>query len=69
MQNKRTVRKAVVRYAECVACGCCVNVCPKYAVKVSGGVYAQVENEKCIGCGICVKECPASVIELKEMPS
>ena len=60
-------RKAVVDAAACVACGCCVKVCPVQAVEVVRGVTARVTPEKCVGCGRCVKECPASVIALLEV--
>lgn len=57
------------KYAEvdrstCVACGCCVKVCPKDAISVYRGLYASVDVDKCIGCGLCSRECPASVIEI-----
>lgn len=51
---------------ECVACGCCVKVCPRGAIQVFGGVIARVDAEKCIGCGRCAQACPAAVIEIRE---
>lgn len=58
-------RKAVVNKNECVACGCCISVCPKRAIAVPDGIYARI-NDSCIGCGLCVKACPASVIMVTE---
>lgn len=58
-------RKAKVNIHECVACGCCIKVCPKNAIAVPKGIYAEVNNELCVGCGKCAKECPASVITLE----
>jgi Pyruvate/2-oxoacid:ferredoxin oxidoreductase delta subunit len=58
-------RKAVITESECVACGCCVKVCPKKAISVFKGMYAEVNTDLCIGCGACMKECPASVISLE----
>ena len=59
------------RYAavgkHCVACGCCVKVCPMSAISIWRGVTAQVDREKCVGCGKCARECPASVIEIQEV--
>jgi ferredoxin len=49
---------------ECVACGCCVRVCPREAIRIYRGLRALVNAEKCIGCGRCVAACPASVISL-----
>ncbi len=60
-------RKAIVNVNECVACGCCVRVCPKNAIKVSQGIYAEINYNLCVGCGKCAKECPASVITLVEV--
>ena len=51
---------------ECVACGCCVKVCPRSAIQVHLGVIAQVDNEKCVGCGKCEKVCPAAIITISE---
>lgn len=51
---------------ECVACGCCVTVCPRDAVQVMFGIAAKVNEEKCVGCGKCAKACPAAVIVIEE---
>ncbi len=32
--------------SECVACGCCVLVCPKGAIHIAFGITAQVNEEK-----------------------
>ena len=52
--------------ARCVACGCCVKVCPLSAIQVWRGVAAQVDRDRCVGCGKCQQECPAGVITLQE---
>ncbi len=58
-------RRAVVSVQECVACGCCVKVCPKNAISVPKGICAAIRSESCVGCGRCAKECPAGVITLE----
>ncbi len=58
-------RKAIVSIRECVACGCCIKVCPRKAITVPRGIHAVIDRELCVGCGKCVKECPASVISLE----
>lgn len=58
-------RKAKVSIHECAACGCCVKVCPKNAISVPKGIYAEINSESCVGCEKCAKECPASVITLE----
>lgn len=63
----RKRRKASVDTKDCVACGCCVKVCPKNAIKIWKGIMAKVDDELCVGCGRCAKECPASVIEMREV--
>ena len=60
-------RKAFVDEAHCVACGCCVKVCPLQAIGIVKGLTAQVNAEKCVGCGKCARECPASVIVIQEV--
>lgn len=65
--EKRKKRRAVVDESACVACGCCVKVCPLSAMEIWRGIRAQVNPERCVGCGKCAKECPASVIEIREV--
>ena len=67
MNLSKKLRKAVVNAADCVACGCCVKVCPMHAIEIVRGVMARVDREKCVGCGKCDKECPASVIAIEEV--
>ena len=63
----RTKRRAVVNADACVACGCCVKVCPLSAIQVGHGIRAVVNGDKCVGCGKCAGECPASVISIEEV--
>lgn len=65
--NEKAKKRARVNINSCVACGCCVKVCPLKAIEIHSGIYACVEEEKCVGCGKCAKECPASVIEIAEV--
>ena len=68
METKtRRKRKAFVDTEHCVACGCCVKVCPLNAIAVFKGIAAKVEPERCVGCGKCAGECPASVITIREV--
>lgn len=57
-------KKANVLQNSCVACGTCIKICPRNAIKIVNGVFAEVDESKCIGCTICTKECPASIIEM-----
>lgn len=67
MTSGKKRRRAVVDRSFCVACGCCVKVCPLQAIQVVRGIAAQVDPDKCVGCGKCVRECPASIIEIQEV--
>ena len=68
MEQKQVRRKkAQVDAAHCVACGCCVKVCPKGALAIVQGVRAEVNRALCVGCGLCARECPASVIAVQEV--
>ncbi len=60
-------RKATINQKQCVACGCCMKVCPRGAIAIPNGVCAQVDKGLCVGCGLCARECPASVIALEEV--
>lgn len=65
MNSVKKRRRAVVDPSACVACGCCVKVCPLQAIEIVRGVMAQVRQDKCVGCGKCARECPASVIKIR----
>ena len=67
MAGIRKKRRAYVEQEDCVACGCCVKVCPVKAIQIDRGLYAQINEDKCVGCGKCAKECPATVIEIREV--
>lgn len=58
-------KRAAVIQKDCVACGYCVPLCPKMAIKIVCGMYAEINPELCIGCGKCARACPASVIEMQ----
>ena len=66
MSVEKKRRRGVVDEKACVACGCCVKVCPLGAIEVVRGIAARVDWSKCVGCGKCAKECPASVIAVRE---
>ena len=57
-------KRAVIQKKNCVACGCCVKVCPRSAISVPLGIHAEIDYGLCVGCGKCVKECPANIITL-----
>ena len=59
--------QSLVDEAHCVACGCCVKICPLQAIGIVKGLTARVNAEKCVGCGKCARECPASVIVIQEV--
>lgn len=63
----RGLRRAFVAREDCVACGCCVKVCPLGAIAVVKGIAARVDEARCVGCGRCARECPATVIEIREV--
>ena len=43
----------------CLACGGCIDLCPKTAIKMVDDQVIIVP-EKCVECKICVKVCPVS---------
>ena len=60
-------KRAFVDKNICVACGVCIKICPKQAIKIINGCYAKVDEEQCIGCRKCEKNCPAGCIEVREV--
>lgn len=45
----------------CCACGACMNICPKNAIKMQedeyGFLYPRIDEKKCVQCGACQKVC------------
>ena len=60
------MKKAFVDQKLCAACGVCLKACPKTAIAIYKGCYAQVDDRKCVGCGLCAKACPAGCIAITE---
>ncbi|MBO7251226.1 MAG: 4Fe-4S binding protein [Oscillospiraceae bacterium] len=58
---------AAVDKKRCVACGACVQVCPKAAIFIDRGCWAVVDDSRCVGCGLCGKNCPAGCISRQEV--
>ena len=64
--GEKSMRKiAVVDQNRCVACGVCMRACPRGALSVWRGCYAQADGAKCVGCGLCEKNCPAGCIVME----
>ncbi|MGN1156508.1 MAG: 4Fe-4S binding protein [Agathobacter sp.] len=61
MKSKKYVR---VDKARCVACGACVKECPRNAITIWKGCYANSDENICVGCGKCAFICPAGSIEV-----
>lgn len=61
-------RIAVPDRGACVACGSCMDACPRKAISVFRGSYAVVDAARCVGCGMCSRTCPAGVIAMEVRP-
>ena len=73
---------AIVNKELCVACGKCIEACPKNLIHFKpyvaekyiacqscdkGPVTMKACSVGCIACGICVKNCPNNAISLVDM--
>lgn len=65
MEMNMAKRKAIISTGECVACGCCMKVCPRSAILIPRGIHAHIDRDLCVGCGKCAEECPAGIITLE----
>lgn len=54
---------AIVNHARCTACGLCVPICPKKAIRLHR--CAEVDSALCSGCGACLDACPVEAIDLQ----
>lgn len=59
-------KTAVIDRAICVACGVCAKACPRDAISIYKGCFAQINEDTCVGCGLCGKACPAGCITVQE---
>ena len=75
MDLRKHHRRTAKIGADCVACGCCVRVCPLSAIRIWNAITARVDADpqisvvdikRCVGCGKCAAECPATIITLEE---
>ncbi|MDD4919055.1 MAG: ATP-binding protein [candidate division Zixibacteria bacterium] len=57
--------EAVIRPADCTACGLCRELCRYGAVVEDQGKFA-IDPVSCEGCGVCVRFCPAKAIDFPE---
>lgn len=53
----------VFRAGRCIGCGACLEVCPRAAISLDGGV-ARTDRERCGLCGACVEACYTEAREM-----
>ncbi len=59
--------EAVIRRADCIRCGKCLELCRFEAIIAGGeGESYSVDPVACEGCGVCVRFCPAQAIDFPE---
>ena len=49
----------------CIACGTCVETCPRGAITVEE--IAVIDPQLCNGCGMCVDDCSYGALALSEV--
>lgn len=57
--------EAVIRPADCTACGLCKTLCRFDAIQEINGIFA-VNPSSCEGCGVCVEFCPVEAIDFPD---
>ena len=50
---------------KCVACGMCLEVCPRAVLSLTNGTVAIVNRDACIECGACSRNCPVNALSVK----
>ena len=69
----RSGHEAVIRQADCIACGACLAYCRFEAVRMNGQGAGEatfsVDSLSCEGCGACVRFCPTQGIDFPERVS
>jgi MinD superfamily P-loop ATPase len=66
----RSGHEAVIRQADCIACGACLAYCRFEAVRMNGQGAGEatfsIDPLSCEGCGVCVRFCPTKGIDFPE---
>lgn len=57
--------EAVIREADCIACGLCRTLCRFDAIQESGGTF-RMDSASCEGCGVCMAFCPSEAIDFPD---
>lgn len=61
INDKKQIPTLFSSKVDCCACGACLNVCPKNAIKMreddAGFIYPVIDEKKCIRCYQCKKVC------------
>ncbi len=55
----------VARSGSCIACGVCVDTCPRDAITLEE--TAVIDPPLCNGCGLCVNDCSYGALALAEV--
>ncbi len=66
LTGKKTPRRSPVPSEKCIACGQCVEICPKKAIQIISH-KATVDYSKCIRCYCCAEICPYEAIKLEQI--
>jgi pyruvate formate lyase activating enzyme len=61
-ESIRSKPQLLVYRSKCIACGACVQTCPKEAQFLSEDGERRIDWEKCDDCGVCAAHCPASAL-------
>lgn len=66
----RSGHEAIIREADCIGCGICLEYCRFDAVKTNGNNAGEdkfsIDPIACEGCGVCVRFCPEDAIDFPE---
>ena len=64
LTGKKTPSRSPVPTDQCTACGDCVKICPKNAIKIVDN-KAKIDYSKCIKCYCCHEVCNYNAIKLE----
>jgi len=63
-ESQRERPQVMLQNSKCIACGSCIEACPRKAIQVNDG-RREIDWKSCTQCGTCADACPSGAITIE----